>query len=105
MMSRVDELMAAEGDPDISTLNQLGMSLKEKLQEVKVFDSEILALVKDEELEEEIAQADLFKERIYSTLIRIEKAGAPAPVTPAVIEPTVAAPTTPAHAWLQGQAT
>lgn len=99
MMSRVDELMAAEGDPDISTLNQLGMSLKEKLQEVKVFDSEILALVKDEELEEEIAQADLFKERIYSTLIRIEKASAPAPVTPAVIEPTVAAPTTPAHGY------
>lgn len=99
MMSRVDELMAAEGDPDISTLNQLGMSLKEKLQEVKVFDSEILALVKDEELEEEIAQADLFKERIYSTLIRIEKASAPAPVTPAVIEPTVAVPTTPAHGY------
>ena len=100
MMSRVDEIMAAAGDPDIATLNQLGMSLKEKLQEIKVFDSEILAL--DEELEEEIAQADLFKERIYSTLIRIEKASAPAPPptgTPAVIEPTVAAPTTTAHSY------
>ena len=37
MMSRVDELMAADEDPDISKLNQLGMSLKEKLQEVKVY--------------------------------------------------------------------
>ena len=61
-MSRVDEIMAAEGGPDIPMLNQLGMSLKEKLQEVKVCDSEILALVKDEELEDEIAQADLSKE-------------------------------------------
>ena len=31
MMSRVDELTVAEGDPDISMLNKLGMSLKEKL--------------------------------------------------------------------------
>ena len=100
MMSRVDELMTADEYPDISKLNQLGMSLKEKLQEVKVFDSEILALVKDDELEDEIAQADLFKERIYSTLIRIEKATAPAPPptpTPAATEPTVAAPTAHGH--------
>ena len=96
MMSRADELMASEGAPDVSKLNQLGMSLKEKLQEIKVFDSEILALVKDDELEDEIAQADLFKERIYSTLIRIEKATAPAPTpTPTSTgpEPTAAAPT------------
>ena len=32
MISRVDDLIVAEGDPDISKLNQLGMSLKEKLQ-------------------------------------------------------------------------
>ena len=32
MLSRADELMVAAGDPDISKLNQLGMSLKEKLQ-------------------------------------------------------------------------
>ena len=107
MMSRVDKLMAADEDPDISKLNQLGMSLKEKLQEVKVFDSEILALVKDDELEDEIAQADLFKERIqadlfkeriYSTLIRIEKATAPPPTSnTAATEPTVAVPTAPGH--------
>ena len=95
MMLRADELMAYEGAPDVFKLNQLGMSLKEKLQEVKVFDSEILTLVKDDEQEDEIAQANLFKERIYSTLIRIEKATAPAPPptpTPTVPEPTAAAP-------------
>ena len=32
ILSRADELMVVEGDPDISKLNQLGMSLKEKLQ-------------------------------------------------------------------------
>ena len=63
MMSKVDELMVADGVPDISKVNQLGMSLKEKLQEIKVFKGEILALVKDDELDDEIAQADLFKER------------------------------------------
>ena len=88
--------MEAKGDSDILKLNQLEMSLKEKLQEVKVFDSEILPLVKDEELEDEIDQADLFKERMYSTLIWIEKAAAPNPTSPTVTEPTVAAPT-PAH--------
>ena len=96
MMSRADELMASEGAPDVSKLNQLGMSLKEKLQEVKVFDSEILTLVEDDELEDEIAQADLFKERIYSTLIQIEKATAlaPSPASiPTVPKPTAAAPT------------
>ena len=73
-----------------------------------MFDSEILALVKDEELEEEIAQADLFKERIYSTLIQIEKASAPSShppppptVIPAVIDPTVAAPTRSGYLSLQ----
>ena len=57
-----------------------------------MFDSDILALVKDEELEDEIAEADLFKERIYSTLIRIEKAAAPNPTPSTATEPTVAAP-------------
>ena len=82
--------------PDTPTLNQVGMSLKEKLQEVKVFDSEILALVKDEEVESEIAQDDLFKELIYSTLIQIEKASAPTPPFATVTEPNIVA-SAPAH--------
>ena len=93
--------MRADGVPDISKLNQLGMSLKEKLQEVKVFDGEIPTLVKDDELDDEIAQADLFKERIYATLIRIENASTPCPtryITP-MTEPMAVASTSPAHSY------
>ena len=53
MIIRVEEILAAE--------------------EVKVLDSEILSLVNDDELEEDIAQADLSKKRTSSNLISIEK--------------------------------
>ena len=95
-------MLSAEDRTDPSKLNQLGMSLKEKLKEIKVLDSEILTLVRDEELEDEIAQADLYKERIYSTLIMIEKSTAPAslPSATAAETPTIATAltsSTPAH--------
>ncbi len=74
-------MLAEEGSPDLSRLSQLRMSLKDKPEEIKTLDSEILDLVGDEELEEEVGQADLYKERIFSTLISIEKATVPAPST------------------------
>ena len=58
--------------PDRLALKQLGMSLIEKYEVIKTLDSEILGLVKEETLAEEIDQADLYKEKIYSTLIRID---------------------------------
>lgn len=67
-------MVASERPVDPFKLNQLGMSIKEKLEDIKVLEAEILTLVGEEELEGEIAQADLFKERIYSTLILIERA-------------------------------
>ena len=67
-------MVASEGPADRFKLSQLGMSIKEKLEDIKVLDAEILKLVGEEELEGEIAQADLFKEKIYSTLILIERA-------------------------------
>ena len=70
----VEEMVASERPVDPFKLNQLGMSIKEKLEDIKVLEAEILTLVGEEELEGEIAQADLFKERIYSTLILIERA-------------------------------
>ena len=79
MITRVEDMLAAGGSLDLSKLNQLGMSIKEKLEEIKVLDSDVLALVGDTELDDEIAQADLYKERIYSTLISIEKATELAP--------------------------
>jgi len=66
MMRAVDEVLTAGEDLDQARLNQLGMSLKEKLEEIKVLDNEILSLVADDELDDEISQADLYKEQVYS---------------------------------------
>ena len=65
------------------------MSIKEKLIEIRTLDSKILALVNEEELDEQIAQADLYKERIYSNLIAFERASRP--LTTAVAASAVAA--------------
>ena len=92
MITRVEEMLASGEELDRPKLNQVGMSLKEKLEEVKGLDSEILTLCEDDDLEREISQADLYKERIYSTLIMIEKATGPA--LPAAAAPTTAVTTT-----------
>ena len=79
MMTSANDLITAEGGPDVAKLSRVGMSLKEKLKDIKTLDGEVLELVKDEDLEAEITQADEFKEEIYAMLIRIEDAYAPAP--------------------------
>ena len=92
MIAKAEETLEAtpaRGIPDLPKLSQLEMSIKEKLSEIRTLDSEILALVNEEELDEEIAQADLYKERIYSTLIAIERASRP--LTTAVAASAVAA--------------
>ena len=94
--------MLDSGEPlDPSKLNQLRMSLKEKLEEIKVLDGEILSLVGDKEVDNEIAQADLYKEKIYSKLVLIERALEPAPaVTPPIAPaPLTTAVTTPTSAF------
>ena len=83
MITKAEELLAASGLLDLNKLDQIGMSLKEKLEEIKVLDSEVLELVENAELEEEISQADRYKEQIFSTLSSIEKAVRPAPLPPA----------------------
>ena len=79
MMTRVEEMLSSGESLDPSKLNQLRMSLREKLEEIKVLDGEILSFVKDDEVDDDIAQADFYKEKIYSNLILIEKATVPAP--------------------------
>ena len=94
MMTRVEEMLSSGESLDPSKLNQLRMSLREKLEEIKVVDGEILSLIKDDEVDDEIAQGDLYKEKIYSNLILIEKAtvptpsAAPPPPTTSVATPT-----------------
>ena len=91
MIARVEEMLSTEESFDIFKLNQLRMSLKEKLDEIKVLDREILTLIGDEEMDDEIAQVDRYKERIYLTLIMIEKATASASLASTA---TTATPTT-----------
>ena len=59
---------------DTLRLTQMSMSLKEKLDDLKMLDSKILNLVTDEKsLADEIEQADHFKESIYATIVKIRK--------------------------------
>ena len=76
LLMKVEEMVASEGPVDPFKLNQLGKSIKEKLEDtcIKVLDAKVLTLVGEEELEGEIAQADLFKERVLSTVILNERA-------------------------------
>ena len=90
-MTRVEEILAAPGPPDQAKLHQLRMSLKEKLEELKTIDAEILAKVGDAELEEEIAEADLYKEGVFATLIKIERATT-TPTAAATVDPVSAPP-------------
>ena len=90
-MTRVEEILAVPGPPDQAKLHQLTMSLKEKLEELKTIDAEILAKVGDTELEEEIAEADLYKEGVFATLIKIERATT-TPTAAARVDPVSAPP-------------
>ena len=49
-------------------------TLKEKIKTLSVHDEEILSLVKEEEIENEIEQADIFKERLQHSIVSIEMA-------------------------------
>ena len=90
IMTRVEEMLSSGDEPQRAVLNQLSMSLKEKLEEIKLLDAEILTLVTlvgDDELEDEIGRADNYKERVYASLIEIEApvtSRVPARTTPAM---------------------
>ena len=56
------------------TLLQCKLTLKEKLDTIKRYDDEILELVGDEEIENEIEQADIFKEKVHRAIIDVSSA-------------------------------
>ena len=93
MMNRVDELLGGGEAIDGSQLDQIEMGLKEKLGVIKGLDGELLEIIEEVSLEDEIAEADLHKERVYSTLITIQKARTtntvPATAVPAAAGPGV----------------
>lgn len=53
----------------VTKLKQSKLILQEKLETVKQLDEEILGLVDDEEVDNEIEQADVFKERVHRAII------------------------------------
>ena len=75
-IGRVDEYLAAAG-PDrpveTSKLLTLKLNLKEKLETLKLLDSQIVELTGEGELEDEIEQADSFREGIHAAMIKIEE--------------------------------
>ena len=58
-----------EGEAIITKLRQCKLALEEKLETVKQIDDQILELVPDEELDSEIEQADIFRERVQRSII------------------------------------
>ena len=100
-MSQAKETLeaAAESGLNVAELLQYKLPLEEKLSTLTRLDGEILDLVAEEEVEDEIEQADVFKERIRLVMINIDDAvgtripvstgGHPIPTSPTTsTEPT-----------------
>ena len=64
---------ATENGPTLNRLQQHKLMLKEKLETLTTLDQEILALVEDSAIEDEIEQADVFKERLQHSTITTER--------------------------------
>ena len=72
LMNQVEEASAVTGGPAIDKLLQWKLSLTEKLTKLKLLD-EILTLVEDSAIEDEIEQADVFRERLQQTICGVEQ--------------------------------
>jgi len=62
----------AEG-PSLDRLMQCKLTLMNRIQKLHTLDKEILTHVDDEAVEDEIEQADVFKERIQQIVIHLER--------------------------------
>ena len=78
VVNQVDEIVG-EGGPDLAKLAQLKLSLTEKLETLNRLDQEILELTEEDNISTEIEQADTFKDRIYTSLVKIDRATPTAP--------------------------
>jgi len=83
MIGQVREVIELSTDREtvITRLKQYKRSLEEKLETIKQLDETILELVSDEEINDEIEQADVFRERVQMTILEatagIESRGTP----------------------------
>ena len=72
MLTQVNKSLKAD-KVDLVKLAQLKLSLQEKLDTLKQFDSEVLELTEDDGVEAEIQNADEYKDGIYSAMVGIDK--------------------------------
>ena len=72
MVRKAEELFAQE-DPNHSQLARIRLSLQEKLSILKELDSEVVDLVKEEEVAHEIEQVDVYMEDIYDAIAKLEQ--------------------------------
>ena len=72
-MNQLAEGSATEEGLILDRLQQCKLSLKEKLETLKTLDQEILMLIEDDAVEDEIEQADVFKERVQQSVFSAER--------------------------------
>ena len=98
LLNQIDGALGAT-PTDSDKLAQLKLSLQEKLETLKQLDSEIVDLTPEDGLEEEIEQADGYKDNVYRALTMIDKAlsAKHSHSTPAVSAPAPTAPTVTPH--------
>ena len=84
LLNQIDSTLAAP-TTDSDKLSQFKLSLNEKLETLKLLDSEIVDLTPEDGLEDEIEQADGYKENVYRALTTIDKVlnATPSPPTTA----------------------
>lgn len=72
MIRKAEELLAKD-DLDIAQLAKIRLSLQEKVSVLKQLDSEVVDLVNEDEVADEIEQADSYMEDVYDTMARLEQ--------------------------------
>ncbi len=71
IIAQVDDTLEST---DLSRLRQYKMSLSEKLEVLSKLDDELIEMVDEEELDNEVEQADIIRERIGLCVMSIDKA-------------------------------
>ena len=73
ILTNINELSTLEPGPttDTSKLTQLKLSLQEKLQTLRLLDSEMLDLTEEDHLVDEMEQTDIFKEEIHTVITKM----------------------------------
>ena len=90
ILNQVDTTLT-ESAIDIDKLAQMKLSLAEKLDTLKLLDGEIVELTEEDDLVNEIEQADGYKESVYQAMVKIEKATSIAPVR-TIVKPMTSTP-------------